>query len=119
MAQITASSDNAAPQRANKPPRDAIDEEALRTGRPVGRFVDGAYRYSLPVILGVTSGTEPAIVPRLPRRDHEPDQDGQVLSVFSSSLSTAADFAALRRLLMEMAGASAGGDTGPRAVDPG
>src|SRR5208282_1039051 len=31
---------------------------------------------------------------------------GQVLSVFSSSLSTVAEFAALRRMLAEMAGAS-------------
>ena len=39
----------------------------MRTGRPVGRFVDGAYRYSLPIVLGVTSGTEPEELPRLPQ----------------------------------------------------
>ena len=32
-----------------KPPRDAIDEEALRTGQPIGRFVGGTYRYSFPI----------------------------------------------------------------------
>ncbi len=57
MAQTAGSADKSAPASASKPPRDAIDDEALRTGRPVGRFVDGAYRYSLPVVLGVTSGT--------------------------------------------------------------
>src|SRR5215207_8827662 len=37
-----------APQHAQKPARDAIDEEALRTAKPVARFVDGTYRYSMP-----------------------------------------------------------------------
>jgi methyl-accepting chemotaxis protein len=103
--QSTASADKSAPARLNKPPRDAIDEEALRTGRPVGRFVDGAYRYSLPVIVGVTPGTNQQSC----RDCHGAIMnltDGQVLSVFSSSLSTAAEFAALRRLLTEMAAAS-------------
>ena len=105
VTQGTSSTDKSAPQRLSKPPRDAIDEEALRTGRPVGRFVDGAYRYSLPIVLGVTSGTDqPSCF-----ACHGATMNltkGQVLAVFSSSLSTTAEFAALRRLLMEMAGAS-------------
>src|ERR1039458_3334160 len=42
----------AAPERSPKVPLDAIDEEALRTGQPVGRFVGDAYRYSMPIIQG-------------------------------------------------------------------
>ncbi len=103
--QGTAATDKSAAAPANKPPRDAIDEEALRTGHLVGRFVDGAYRYSLPVILGVTPGTDQPSCYAC----HGATMNlakGQVLSLFSSSLSTAADFADLRRLLAEMAGAS-------------
>ncbi len=108
MAQATASAGQSAAEHLIKPPLDAVDEEALRTGRPTGRFVDGAYRYSLPIVLGVTAGTDQktcfdchGATMNLTR--------GQVLSVFSSSLSTAADFGALRRLLAEMAGASVAG----------
>ena len=96
------------PVANTKPPRDAIDEEALRTGRPVGRFVEGAYRYSLPIVLGATAGADQAVC----RACHGAAMnlsDGQVLSVFSSSLSTAADFAALRRELAGMAGAALAG----------
>jgi methyl-accepting chemotaxis protein len=105
--QIESVTDEAAPKRVavTKPPRDAIDEEALRTGRPVGRFVDGAYRYSLPIVLGVTAGTDQKVC----RDCHGASMklsDGQVLAVFSSSLSTAADFAALRGMLAGMAGAA-------------
>ncbi len=105
MAQMPASADKPDAQRLSKPPRDAIDEEALRTGRPIGRFVDGAYRYSLPVVLGVTSGTNQQSCFDCHGATMNLTK-GQVLSVFSSSVSTAADFAALRRLLAEMAGAS-------------
>ena len=51
---VTAYMAQAYPDRAAKAPVDEIDKEALRTGRPVARFVDGAYRYSLPIILGQT-----------------------------------------------------------------
>jgi methyl-accepting chemotaxis protein len=91
-----------------KPPRDPIDEEVLRTGRPVGRFVEGTYRYSLPIILGVTAGTDQKVC----RDCHGPamnQKDGEVIAVFSSSLSTEAGFAALRRLLTWMAGAALAG----------
>ena len=93
------------PKRADKPPRDAIDRDALRTGRPVGRFADGAYRYSLPIVLGATPATNQKVC----HACHGAGMglvDGQVIAVFSSSLSTTAEFAALRRLLAEMAGAS-------------
>ena len=105
MAQMTAPTDKSATQALTKPARDAIDEEALRTGRPVGRFVDGAYRYSVPVVLGITPGTNQKVCFDCHGATMNLTK-GQVLAVFSSSLSTAAAFAALRRLLMEMAGAS-------------
>ncbi len=93
------------PKRANKPPRDAMDEDVLRTGQAVGRFADGAYRYSLPIVLGSTPATNQKVC-----HDCHGEQmnlvDGQVIAVFSSSLSTTAEFATLRRLLAVMACAS-------------
>ena len=105
MAQITASGDKSGKPPLRKPVRDAIDEEALRTGRPVGRFVDGTYRYSVPVVLGVTPGTNQKVCFDCHGATMSLTK-GQVLAVFSSSLSTAAGFAALRRLLLSMAAAS-------------
>lgn len=108
MAQMAASADKSAPARASKPPRDAIDEEALRTGRPVGRFVGDSYRFSLPVVLGITPGTDQASCYACHGATMNLTK-GQVLSTFSSSLSTTAEFSALRRLLWQMAGASLAG----------
>ncbi|MGO4872426.1 MAG: methyl-accepting chemotaxis protein [Roseiarcus sp.] len=91
------------PDRVAKKPRDEIDQEVMRTGRPVARFVDGAYRYSLPIILGKTlAGTKEVC-----ESCHGAGmglQDGEVIAVFSSSLSTAKDMAALREMLLMMAG---------------
>ncbi len=98
----TASTDQ---QALSKPPRDAVDEEALRTGQPIGQFVDGAYRYSLPIVLGVTPGSDQPSCYACHGATMNLSK-GQVLSVFSSTLSTKAEFAALRRLLTEMATAS-------------
>jgi methyl-accepting chemotaxis protein len=91
-----------------KPPRDPIDEEVMRTARPVGRFVDGTYRFSIPIILGVTAGTaqQSCQVCHGPAMNQK---QGEVIAVFSSSLSTAAGFAALRRLLTGMAVAALAG----------
>lgn len=94
--------------RPGKPPRDAIDEEALRTGKPVGRFVDGSYRYSLPIIIGDTAGTEQQGCRDCHGQGRTPN-GVRVLSVFSSSLSTATEFAALRRLLTGVAVATLAG----------
>jgi methyl-accepting chemotaxis protein len=91
-----------------KPPRDAIDDEALRTGQPVGRFVGSSYRYSLPIIVGVTTGTEQQGCRDCHGAGRTPN-GVRVLSVFSSSLATAADFAALHRLLAEVAVATLAG----------
>ena len=61
-----------APERAAKAPLDSIDQEALRTGQPIGRFVDGTYRYSLPIVLGQTLATREGDLQRLPCRRHGP-----------------------------------------------
>ncbi|MDA8252997.1 MAG: methyl-accepting chemotaxis protein [Rhodospirillales bacterium] len=91
--------------RADKPPRDAIDEEALRTARPVGRFVGGAYRYSLPIVLGVTPGATQKVCHDCHGRAMNLT-DGQVIAVFSSSLATTAEFAALRHMFALLAAVS-------------
>ncbi len=93
---------SAYPDHAAKPPLDQVDKEALSTARPVARFVDGAYRYSLPIILGRTLAA--------PKENCESChsagdglKDGDVIAVFSSSLSTDKDMAALRGLMELMA----------------
>ena len=91
-------------QRAPKVAQDAIDDEAMRTGRPVTRLVDGAYRYSLPIVLGVSGGAEQQSC-HICHGANMGLADGQVIAVFSTSLSTAAEFAALRWLLVEVAAA--------------
>jgi methyl-accepting chemotaxis protein len=104
-----ASSGQATPDHTlGKPPHDAIDEEALRTGQPVGRFVGDTYRYSLPIIIGVTAGTEQPSC-RICHTAGRTPNGVQALSVFSSSLATAADFASLRRLLAGVAVATLAG----------
>src|ERR1019366_9176653 len=93
------------PTRIPKRPRDAIDDEVLRTGQPVGQFVAGAYRYSLPIVFGVTPGASGQNCVMCHGRLMG-EKKGDVIAVFSSSLSTSADFAALRRfLLLLMSGA--------------
>ena len=92
-----------APEQAAKLPLDAIDEEVLLTGRPIGRFVGDAYRYSLPIIQGGHAST---------RKDscvmcHTGaigQKDGDVIAVFSSSVTAAEDVAALRRFLLLLSG---------------
>jgi methyl-accepting chemotaxis protein len=80
------------PQTAVKRPRDAIDAEVLRTGKPVGRFVGDTYRFSTPVILGgtvATSRQECFACHAAPMHQAK----GDVIAVFSSSLSAKKDFA--------------------------
>ncbi len=87
------------PDRAPKLSRDSVDEEALRTGKPVGRFVDGAYRFSMPIVLGVTPGASDEGCLRC-HNNLMDEIEGDVLGVFSSSVPTAAEFATLRRSLL-------------------
>ena len=106
---VTAFVAQAYPDRAAKAPLDEIDNEALRTGRPVARVIEGGYRYSLPIVLGKTvTGT--AEICESCHGGGMDLKDGEVIAVFSSRLSTDADLAALRRLVLLLAaGAVAAG----------
>ncbi len=84
-----------------RPVRDAIDKQVLETKKPVGRFVKGAYRYSLPIILGVTPGANQPVCHTCHTAMGE--KDGDVIAVFSSSLKTGTAFAKLRMILVLMA----------------
>lgn len=97
----------AEPDRAAKKPLDGIDQEALRTGRPVERFEAGTYRYSLPIVLGRNTGARVEVCAGCHTAGMGIEKD-EVIAVFSTSVPTAAEFAALRRFLLTMAaGASA------------
>ncbi len=72
-----------------KLPRDEIDREAVRTGKPVARFVGDTYRYSMPIVLGVTNGANQKICMNC-HGDLMGIRKGDVVAVFSSSLPTAA-----------------------------
>src|SRR4051812_23068005 len=87
--------------RAAKAPRDAMDEEALRTGKIVAGFVDGAYRYSFPIVLGVSSGADQTIC-RACHGGAMGIKTGQTIAVFSSSLPVSAEFARLKTDLIAM-----------------
>jgi PAS domain S-box-containing protein len=93
------------PRREPKLPRDEIDQEAIRTGRPVARFVEGAYRYSVPIVLGKTKGADGHACLKC-HQDLLDEHSGDVIAVFSSSLSTEAEYAGLRRMIAIMAAAS-------------
>ena len=91
-----------APDQKPKLARDAIDEEALRSGQPVARFVGDTYRFSLPIILGRTQGTSKQVC--LSCHAGAIDQkDGDVIGLFSSSVSAASDIADVRRFIRLMA----------------
>lgn len=89
MAEAVGKSD---PAKQIKKTHDAIDEEVIRTKAAVGRFVGDTYRYSTPVILGGTKATSRAECFAC----HEApmgQKKGDVIAVFSSSLSAKADLA--------------------------
>jgi methyl-accepting chemotaxis protein len=86
------------PTTAAKRPQDPIDEEALRTGKAVGRFVGDTYRFSQPIVLGVTPGSERRTCANC-HVNLMGAKTGDVIAVFSSSLDTAGDFAKLQRTL--------------------
>lgn len=92
-----------APQHSPKNPLDAIDEEVLRTGQPVGRFAGDTYRYSMPIVQGSTVGARKEVCAAC-HTGMMNQKDGEVIAVFSSSLSTTEGMAALRRLLALMGG---------------
>jgi methyl-accepting chemotaxis protein len=93
------------PGKPVKKARDEIDEEAMRTRQPVGRFVGDTYRYTLPILLGAAEGTRKESCMGC-HAGGMGQKDGDVIGVFSSSLSTTADLASLRQLLWLMAGSA-------------
>jgi methyl-accepting chemotaxis protein len=103
---VTAYMAKTAPEHTPKVALDSIDQEALRTGQPIGRFVDGAYRYSLPVVLGKTSTARKEVCNTC-HIGAIGEGDDDVIAVFSSSISTGNDFAALRRLVLLMTAGTA------------
>jgi len=85
------------PSRQLKTTRDDVDVEAMRSAQPVGRFVGDVYRYSMPIVLGVTSGTDSPSCSACHTRLMDQEK-GEVLGVLSSSLSVEAELANLHRL---------------------
>jgi methyl-accepting chemotaxis protein len=75
------------PNRAAKVPRDDVDREAFEKKVAIGRMVDGFYRYSLPIVLGVTDGAKEEVCHTC--HGGMGMEDGEVIAVLSSSLSTA------------------------------
>ncbi len=99
---VTAYMAQTEPERVPKKPLDSADQEALRTGLPVERFEGGTYRYSMPIVLGRNTGARPEVCAGC----HTAGmgiETGEVIAVFSTSVPTAAGFAALYRLLLIMA----------------
>jgi methyl-accepting chemotaxis protein len=93
----------AEPGRPAKRFLDAIDDEAFRTREPVGRLVDGYYRYSYPILLGVTRGADQEVC--FACHGAMGLEKGDVIAVLSSSLSTAEAEAKLRTILSWLIGA--------------
>jgi len=85
------------PDRAPKAPQDEVDREALVTGKPVSRFVGGFYRYSMPIVLGVTDGANQPVCHTC--HGGMGITDGEVIAVLSSSLSTANEQAELHQAI--------------------
>ncbi|CAA7611473.1 Methyl-accepting chemotaxis protein [Candidatus Terasakiella magnetica] len=88
---------DAEPNRPPKLPKDEIDIEALQTKVAVGRFVGGFYRYSLPIVLGVTDGAKEEVCYSC--HGGMGMKDGDVIAVLSSSLSTTESEARLHTVL--------------------
>jgi methyl-accepting chemotaxis protein len=99
---VTAHMKDAEPDRAPKIPQDEIDREALATGQPVGRMVGESYRYSMPIVLGVTDGAKADVCHAC--HGGMGMQDGEVIAVLSSSLSAAQEKAELHAVLLGLIG---------------
>ena len=76
---------DAEPDRKPKAPQDEVDREALTTAKPVGRMVGDYYRYSMPIVLGVTDGATSDVCHSC--HGGMGLTDGEVIAVLSSSLS--------------------------------
>ncbi|MEO0035390.1 MAG: hypothetical protein RLZZ501_1413 [Pseudomonadota bacterium] len=98
---VTTYMKDAEPNRPPKLPRDEVDREAFETKKPVGRFVDGYYRYSFPIVLGVTEGADQPVCHTC--HGGMGIEDGEVIAVLSSSLSTAESDARLHQIVLWLA----------------
>ncbi|CCG39903.1 methyl-accepting chemotaxis protein [Magnetospirillum molischianum] len=94
---VTTYMKDAEPDRIPKAPQDDVDREALATGKPVGRFVGDFYRYSLPIVLGVTEGANQEVCHTC--HGGMGIVDGEVIAVLSSSLSSTSERAELRSIM--------------------
>ncbi len=99
---VTAHMKDAEPDRAPKVPQDEVDREALATGKPVGRMVGESYRYAMPIVLGVTDGAKEEVCHTC--HGGMGMEDGEVIAVLSSSLSTVQEKAELHTVLMGLVG---------------
>ncbi len=91
------------PKTTLKRPQDEVDEEVVRTGAPVGRLVGGFYRYSIPIVYGVTPGTEQNACVGCHAKMIGEDKGG-VISVFSSSLDLTKEYAEAQQNIILMIG---------------
>ena len=87
-----------APAQAPKLSQDVVDDEVLRTGQSIGRFVGDTYRYSMPIVLGNNANSGACGACHTGAMGQNNDE---VIAVFSSR-STVKEVAALRRLLLWM-----------------
>jgi len=85
------------PDRVPKLPKDDVDREALEGKAVVARFTEGYYRYSLPIVLGVTDGATQEVCHTC--HGGMGMQDGEVIAVLSSSLSTTESETRLQQVL--------------------
>ena len=81
-----------------KDAHDDIDQEAIDTKTAVGRMVDGAYRYSLPIVLGVTPGADQEAC--FACHEGMEMEKGDVIAVLSSSLSVADENKAMNLFIL-------------------
>ncbi|HLO78303.1 MAG TPA: HAMP domain-containing protein, partial [Magnetospirillum sp.] len=85
------------PAKPAKKPHDAVDDEAFEARVPVGRFLDGNYRYAYPIVLGVTDGADQEVC--FACHGAMGMEKGDVIAVLSSSLTTTDAEAKLRNIL--------------------
>ncbi len=76
---------DAEPTHPQKMVQDDVDREAIASGQAVGRMVGDDYRYSMPIVLGVTDGA----IAEVCHSCHGAMglKDGEVIAVLSSSLA--------------------------------
>jgi len=84
------------PDHTPKAAVDEVDQQALRSGEPVGRFVGDNYRFSLPIVHGksLVMKQDACVMCHGPGMGAK---DGEVIAVFSSSLPINKDLATIWR----------------------